>query len=370
MKVAQLLYAGLGGHGSVAFSLLDADKDQKWLPCMFFVGIEPLSPAYAQKCEEDSVEYSYIRTASGKPWRTWSRIFRDIQISRPDAIILHSSSSVLPCLLYKWLRGIPLVVVEHQPNALKRRSEWFFSYLSMLLADKVVLLTPAYKKELKVRLNRWFRENKVRVIPNGIDTKRFTPPEQVPKQAHTVRLGMAARFTSTKRQDVLVQMMSELRRREPEIDWQLSLAGDGENWRNIKKTTTTSNLEDCINMPGQLDETELINWFQSLDIYIHASEGETLSTALLQAMAAGLPILASDVPGIRNLIATEISCGLLADNQTPESFASLVIQLSKDAVTCAVLGSAGRQLATSTYSQDEMFAGYMKLLQTPADKAK
>ena len=43
MKVAQILYSGLGGHGSVAFSLIDADKDSEWKPKMGFVGVEPLS---------------------------------------------------------------------------------------------------------------------------------------------------------------------------------------------------------------------------------------------------------------------------------------------------------------------------------------
>lgn len=370
MKVAQLLYAGLGGHGSVAFSLLDADEKQEWLPCMVFVGIEPLLPAYAKKCKTQAIEYSYIQSISGKPWRNWRKIFNDLNGFLPNAIILHSPSSLLPCFWYSWLRGIPLVVVEHQSNGLKRRSDWIFSYLSMLLADKVVLLTPVYKHELKGRLGWWFRKKKVNVIPNGIDSQKFIAFSQAPNRGRSVRVGMASRFTSTKRQDVLVSMMRKLIHREPDIDWQLSLAGDGENCMRIKELISNNNLEYCISMPGQLDESELIKWFQSLDIYLHASEGETLSTALLQAMGTGVPIVASDVPGIRNLIATEMPCGLLADDQSPESFANLVIQLSKDVGISTALGSTGRQLAISIYSQDAMFAGYTKLLQAHAQKEK
>jgi glycosyltransferase involved in cell wall biosynthesis len=363
LRVAQFLYSGLGGHGSVVFSLLNADIHKQWHPLLGFVGIEPVSAPYINTCVANGVAYKYFEATVGKPWRTWLSIVQWLNSCRPDTILIHSVSLLLPCLLHSYLRGIPLVAIEHQANALKHRREWVFSYLAMLLADKVVLLTPSYKQELKERLGWWFRESKVQVIPNGIDTVRFKPQSRLVNRGElSIRMGMASRFIPGKRQDVLVAMMTELRQREPSIDWQLSLAGDGASRACIEKMVKKSNLDDCINLPGQLDEPELINWYQSLDIYIHASEGETLSTAILQAMASGLPIVASDVPGIRSLIAAEVECGLLADQQTPAHFAKLVIQLSNDALVRSLLGSVGRQLAASTYSQDEMFAGYTALL--------
>lgn len=362
IQVVQFLYSGLGGHGSVVFSLLNADVHKQWCPLLGFVGIEPLSVSYTNTCAAAGIAHKYFAATVGKPWRTWLRIVQWLNSCRPDAILMHSVSLLLPCLVHSYLRGVPLVVVEHQANALKRRSEWVFSYLAMLLADKVVLLTPAYKQELKTRLGWGFRESKVKVIPNGIDTTKFTPHSRLVNQRkRSIRMGMASRFTPTKRQDVLVAMMNELRQCEPNIEWQLSLAGNGEKWGAIQKLVKNSNLENCIDLPGQIDEPELIKWYQSLDIYIHASEGETLSTALLQAMASGLPIVGSDVPGIRNLIASDVECGLLADQQIPESFAKLVIRLSKDRTVGDVLGIAGRNLAVSTYGQDKMFASYMNL---------
>ena len=362
MKVVQLLYSGMGGHGSVAFSLLNADKEHKWQPVMCFLGIEPLLSAYQRLCSDRGIEHQYFNATSGKPWRTWLKIYKWLNVCRPDAIILHSSTALLPCFFYSFRRGATLVMVEHQPNALKRSAEWLFSFLAMLLADRVIVLTAKYRKELQERLGIYFCSNKIRLVPNGIDTTRFMRPDKPLIHSKTVRLGMAARFTTMKRQDILLEMIEELRRVRPEINWQLSLAGGGENWHSVCHEVQSRNLWGCISLPGQLDEPELIRWFQGQDIYLHASEGETLSTSLLQAMASGLPVVASDVLGIRDLLGGEPICGVLIGDQSPLGFAEAVMELASSASYAEALALSGRRLVVSSYSQDEMFSGYVEAL--------
>jgi glycosyltransferase involved in cell wall biosynthesis len=366
LKVAQIIYSGMGGHGSVAFSLIDADSNADWRPLMGFFGIEPLSRAYAKKCQMRGISYEYFAALSGKSWRAWPRIFRWLIDANPEAIVLHSVTALLPCLMYSRRREAPLVVVEHQPNALKSRSEWVFSCLAMLLADRVVVLTPDYDQELRARVGLFYRAGKVQIIPNGIDTSRFRPAIHAVNQRGPIWLGMAARFTRTKRQDMLIEMLAELRRREPGTDWRLNLAGDGEVWESIKRTAQAKGLDASVNLPGQLDEEQLIEWYHSINIYLHASEGETLSTSLLQAMASGLPIVASDVPGIRNLVYGETICGVLVDGQSPQGFAEAVIRLVNEPKVAAGLGEAGRQLVEEHYSQNQMFATYSSLIRNNA----
>jgi glycosyltransferase involved in cell wall biosynthesis len=362
MKVAQLLYAGLGGHGSVAFSLLDADKKQEWMPVMGFLGIEPLLPVYAKICNESGIAYKYFPAISGKPWKTWRGVASWMKQSCPDAVILHSPTLLLPCLWYSKRYGVPLIIVEHQANALKRRTDWAVSCLGMLLADGVVLLTPDYKTEMKKRLSIFYREQNIRIIPNGINTELFVPHFRSSEHARGVRLGMAARFTHTKRQDVLVNMMEDLQRRMPEIDWQLSLAGDGENRENIVRLIEVKGMGESVELTGQLNERELITWYQSLNIYLLASDGETMNTSLIQAMATGLPIVASDVPGISNFVDREEQFGLLVQAQSPQGFADAVLELVENPLLCKRMEVAGRFLVKKSYSHDKMFADYRELL--------
>ena len=359
--MAQILYSGMGGHGSVAFSLIDADSNANWQPLMGFFGIEPLSPAYAEKCRRRGIPFEYFPALPGKSWRAWPQIFRWLAAARPDEIILHSVTALLPCLLFARKGKTRVVVVEHQPNALKSPSEWVFSRAAMLLADRVIVLTHDYDQEMRKRLGLFYRAKKVQIIPNGIDTSRFGSINHSPNQSGSIRLGMAARFTGTKRQDVLVEMFEELRRREPQIDWRLSLAGDGVNREHIKRITQAKGLSEYVNFPGRLNEEALIEWYNALNIYLHASEGETLSTSLLQAMASALPIVASNVSGISNLVSGVTTCGVLVEGQSSHGFADSVIRLIKEPNFAAALGASARRLVEQSYGHNQMFAMYMSL---------
>ncbi len=346
----------------MAFSLLNADKDHSWQPIIGFLGIEPLLPAYAEYCAASSVPYEYFAATAGKPWKTWQSIARWLEGCSPDAIILHIPTALLPCLFHVYRRGAMLVVVEHTPNALKTRSEWLFSLLAMRLVKRVVLLTPDYQQEIKRQLGFFYCSRKVQVIPNGIDTMRFVPQRCSQGDRRSVQLGMAARFTSTKRQEILVLMMSELYKLDPGINWQLSLAGGGENLELVRDIVLGQGLEHCVRLSGQLDETELINWYRSLDVYLHASDGETLSTSLLQAMSMALPIVASGVPGIQNLLLGESICGVLVEDQSPGGFAKAVYEIFKNPTNASALGLSARRLAVSSYSQSEMFRDYAEII--------
>jgi glycosyltransferase involved in cell wall biosynthesis len=364
VAVAQILYSGMGGHGSVAFSLLDADLKREWRPFLGFFGVEPLSPAYAEQCRARGISQRYFSARPGKSWRAWGAIFGWLSDIDPKAVILHSLTALIPCLIYSRRRNARLIVVEHQPNALKSRSEWAFSLLAMLLADGVVTLTPDYDRELRQRLGPLYRAEKVRVIANGVDVSRFVPADRSVRRAGSIRLGMAARFTATKRQDALVVMLSELCRRQPGIDWRLSLAGGGVTREAVMQSAQAAGLGARVEFPGQLNEDELIAWLGSLDIYLHASQGETLSTSLLQAMASGLPIIASNVPGIENLIAGETECGILVEGQSPQGFADAVLSLFEQPEEMRRLGARARRLAEDSYDSRLMFSRYNRLIES------
>lgn len=361
-KVVQILYSGLGGHGSVAFSLARAKGAEQWLNVFGFVGVEPLLPAYRDFCTRNGFDFASFSAPPGRPWRQWGAIFRWLRKIRPDAIILHSPPSLPPILGFTLVSGIRPVVVEHQPNALKKRSDWIFGAIAMLAARNIVLLTPVYRAEMRAKFRAIFRSNKVELIPNGIDICKFRPMPVRRGEESKVRLGMAARFTRAKRQDTLIDMMSTLMQRRPDIDWCLELPGDGETHEEIAKRVKAFGLESRVVLPGNLDELELASWYKTLDIYLHASDGETLSTSMLQAMATGLPIVGSNVEGIRGLLTGSEVCGILARNGDPCDFAHAVIDLVSDTERSKLLGRKGRKLCENEFSTNKMRTSYELLL--------
>jgi glycosyltransferase involved in cell wall biosynthesis len=362
MKVAQILYSGLGGHGSVAFSLLDADVYGEWQNVLGFVGVEPLLSAYRDQCLRRGINFAYFGAPPSRPWRTWGSLYRWLRNARPDAVILHSPPSLLPALAYALVSGVGPVVVEHQPNALKRPSDWVFGAAAMVLAKRVVVLSPGYRRELRGALSWCFKDAKVVTIPNGIDTRKFRPTEQAPRARLEIRLGMAARFTHAKRQDVLLDVLQELLQLRPDLEWHLDLAGDGETWSNVAAKARAKNLDGRVTLLGILDEDGLAVWLRSLDIYLHATAGETLSTSILQAMACQLPIVSSDVAGVRELIGNDPACGLLVAHQDPRGFARAVLELIDDRAAAKALARAAREYSISVYANELMFSRYRGLL--------
>lgn len=362
MKVIQILYSGLGGHGSVAFSLLDAARTAgAWSNELMFVGIEPVLGEYERICQSGAIPHQYVRVTAGRAWTAWPAVYRALRRSRPEAIVLHSVKTILPCALYARWHGIPLVAVEHQPNALKHRGEWWASRLVMRLADSVVVLTEDYRAQLREGLGDRWVEGKVHLIPNGIDTTAFAPGATAPAGDRPRRIGMAARMTGMKRQDLLIGAMALLRDRDGPGAWRLSLAGDGETLPALRSQVADLGLGDVVEFPGYLGESALRDWFGSLDVYAHASEGETLSTSLLQALAMGLPILGSDVPGIDNLLAAGGGAGLVVP-QTAAAFAEACLRVRAEPVLEAELRGRARALAVAEFSQVAMFQRYDRVL--------
>jgi glycosyltransferase involved in cell wall biosynthesis len=200
------------------------------------------------------------------------------------------------------------------------------------------------------------------VIANGIDTDAYSPIGAGSSDGQPVIIGMASRITGIKRHDLLIDAMAVLRNQGGRIDWRLSLAGDGDTLAALQAKVSELQLDDIVAFPGYLGENELKQWFNTLDIYAHASEGETLSTSILQALAMGLPIVGSDVAGISNLLAEGNGAGLVVA-QTPEAFANAFRRINDEPGLADDMRRRARHLAVNKYSQARMFRSYDQLLE-------
>jgi len=98
---------------------------------MGFIGIELLTAAYAETCRRQNIPYRYFCAVSGQPWRSWLGILRWLEEGKPETVLLHSITALLPCWRYARKNGVRLVTVEHTPNVVKTRGEWMFSALTM-----------------------------------------------------------------------------------------------------------------------------------------------------------------------------------------------------------------------------------------------
>jgi glycosyltransferase involved in cell wall biosynthesis len=362
LKVAQLLYSGLGGHGSVAFSLIAGDAEHRWSNALCFIGIEPLLPAYETRCRQLDIPYVYAAVRAGRPWQSWGKVRRWLDDEGPDALIVHSTAVLPPCVTYARRHRIPLIMVEHQAVALKRRRDWLLTVIAMTFADRIVMLTPAFAEAMRKRIGPFYRKRKAAIVPNGVDLELFAPA--TPRPDGPFRIGMAARFTGSKRHDLLIEIVRRLKQRAPAVAWQLTFAGAGETQDRMR--LLAAELGDSVAFEGNLDEAKLADWYRSLRLYALASDGEAFSTSIVQAMASGLPVIASDVIGIRSQVTDEF--GSLLPNGDPDSWMEAIISQLKDTELANVRGRRARRICEELYSAKAMHEAYDELIRDAAQR--
>lgn len=364
-RIVQVLYSGLGGHAAVALPLVEAGgADDPWQHHFLFYGIEPVAPGYTRQCERLSVEYSYVAARQGRPWAGWPDLMRALRAARPDVVILHSIKTVVPARFAT--RGIPLLAVEHQANALKTRADWGASIAAQCLADRVVTLSPDYRTALALRLGPLFRPARTALVPTGINVAPFSGDRPVPASGGPTRIGMAGRFSPTKAQEVLVTALARLRREHPGRDCRLSLAGEGTHHAAMGAAVRAAGLGDRVEMPGHIAPDLLPAWFATLDLYAHASDGETLSTSILQAMAAGVPVVASDVAGISDLLGPpgpgEAPLARLVPARDADAFAAALAVDMREPDAARTRAVRARAHVLERHSLETMRAGYAVLV--------
>ena len=360
MKILHVLYSGMGGHGNVFFSMVKADTSGSFQYEALFNGIEDIRSEYIEKCSRLGITWNFVKKKPGLDIGFYKNLIAAIKKSDAEIIFLHGSTQVLwaklAIVLGKQKRL--LIVRETQANLLKTKQDWVWLKTAMLFAGKIIFLSENYKQEIKKKLSFLYRENKIEVIPNGIDLEKFKPVLKINK--NKIVLGMQSRLVKIKDHITLLQAFALVSARNSHANYMLKIAGDGEYRTTLEGCARGLNITQNVEFTGMLNEDDLVDFIQSLDIYIHASLGETMSTAIMQAMACEVPIIASDVDGISNMIENG-KTGILVPVKNKNKLAEEMERLVNDTKLQYTLGKNALQYAKEHFSNQEMFNKYKAL---------
>ncbi len=361
MKIVHLLYSGLGGHGNVFFSMVSANQNTEIKFSAIFNGVEQLRTEYAIQCNLNNIDYQYVKKRKGIDIGFYFRLYRAIKKMKPSIILVHGSSSIFPVWLYKLFnKGIKKIAIrETQANHLKTLREWFWLAISMLISDRIVFLSNEYNDQIKSKFGWLYRKNKIVVIPNGIDLDLFKPIKKT--FVNEFVFGMQSRLVSIKDHITMIAAFAQLVNNNPSKKLKLLIAGIGNQQRNLEKQVKQLGMEKHVKFVGLISEVEMPDFIHQLDVYIHSSFGETMSTAIMQAMACKKPIIASDVPGINNMIQHE-NTGLLVPVKDTGALHYAMIRLMGDQDLSINLATNAYNIAVDKFSNTLMLNQYKNLV--------
>ncbi len=360
MKILHIAFSGLGGHGNVFFSMADADKEKQHQFEIIFFGNEEVREGYIQKAKQRNIPSYFVKRKPGFDFESYRQIEKIIRQTMPDIIFLHSSSYIFAVkkAILSIGKKIKIIVRETQPNHLKTKLNWLGLCVSLITATKVVFLSTEYRDVIKKRLSLFYSEKRTAVIPNGVDLDVYKPAE---KNEHTgINIGMQSRLSETKDHATLIDAFARVLQSMTDSTAKLYIAGDGVYKSALEKQVKDLHIGHAVEFTGMLEETDLPQFINSLDIYVHATLGETMSTAIMQVMACRMPIIASDVLGVNNMIKHNEN-GLLVPAKNAERLSTAILQLIKDARLATELADNAFTFATENYSNKKMLQRYNEI---------
>jgi len=353
IKVIQTLYSGLGGHANVAFSLLESDFGNWFNNIVVFYGIEDTLIDYQNKVDQLELTNYSIKKKPKQYLQALNQFYHILEKEQPDRIIIHNSELILTAIKYRnKFKKCKVIYVEHQENHTKPFIGRFLSKYALKRADSVVCLNENYKQELT---DKYTVKTNLKIISNGINAEKYLPSEL---GNSVVTIGMASRLVDSKEHLTLLDAFSKVLTLNPNL--KLKIAGIGELEDSIKSHTKQLGISDSVIFLGLLDEDSMLNFYQTIDLYVHATVAETLSTSILQAMSCGLPIITSNISN--NLVLIDHETGLLYQTGNAEDLHSKIELVIAQYPQVKKLGENAREKVVSNFSNAIMAENYRNLL--------
>ncbi len=220
---------------------------------------------------------------------------------------------------------------------------------------KVVAISDSVKEHLVKDF--LLDEQKIELIYNGIDLSRFTSESSFSKAALRRKfglkgspiIGIIARLSEVKGHIYLIQAMKEILEFYPKA--QLFIAGDGKIKDELVKLARRLGVFENIVFVAEISDT--VEALSVMDIFVMPSLNEGLGLSLMEAMAFGLPVIGSNVGGIKTLIQDGYS-GVLVPAADSLSIAGAVVELLKDQKRAQYLGGNARNFINHKFSEEEM----------------
>ncbi len=174
-------------------------------------------------------------------------------------------------------------------------------------------------------------------IPSGIDPGEFFLPHQEPEA--TPLIVSVARFHPVKRHRDILEALERLSERG--IEFRGVFAGGGPELPKVRALANERGLGDAVAFPGDMSREELRSLLGRADIFIMVSDWEGLPRSVMEAMAAGLPVVGTDVNGINELVVNG-DTGLLVPPRDTEAIANALARLLQDREMRVDMGQRGQ----------------------------
>jgi glycosyltransferase involved in cell wall biosynthesis len=278
-----------------------------------------------------------------------AKLWQRLQKEKIDLLLLLTAIPNIWGRLFGKLAGLPCIIGNVRSNTANRQHErWLWPLAHHLICNNQVLerlLTNAYN----------IPPQRLTMIPNGVDTNFFKPPLNS-RTAENLKILSIGRLVPDKDQGTLIRAFQLVLHDHPKAE--LWLLGDGPRQNYLEQLMQQLlPAGRAFLLPGQAD---IRPFLQQAGVFVLSSAIEALPNVVLEAMAAGLPVVATDVGGIPEAVVPG-KTGWLVPSREPALLAEALSKLLADEAKRRTFGRAGRERVERNFSLNRMVSRYEAL---------
>lgn len=318
---------------------------------------------YEELCRR-GIEPILLEAKGSFNWRYLKALVALICSERVDLIQSHLLGSNVYCALAGLITRKPVIATFHGAvdiGSSERLKGLKFAAIN-LGASSIVAVSDSLRKNIVNRTP--LKYDKTSVVYNGINTDDFrrSPSNAIRTKMgwnrQDIIVGCLGNIRSAKAYDVLLHAAALLKQHKPKLYFVIAGAGKGHLYDELLDLKNCLELDDTVHFVGfNADPAEFLS---NLDLFLLPSISEGFSIATIQAMAAGLPVIATRSGGPEEIV-THQKNGWLIPPNSPEAIAQAVAKLSADPDLRESLAKNGREHATQTFDIRSMLNSYQAL---------
>ncbi len=241
---------------------------------------------------EKTAEVRYLAIKGKNLLKNYLRVSNELKAFNPDVVHAHLVGQ-LYSVPWGLLHNVPIIITAHTKpeKAFIKKIEWLISYG---VKHKKVWIVAVSEKNLYL-VNKFFKgsEQQCLCINNGINTKKFYRADH--KLFTFINV---ARQDENKNQVAIIHAFQRIYNHNKGVH--LILAGDGPCHEMLVDEVEKLQLNNAIDLPGEVENVD--DYYAVSDVYIQASHREAMPMSVLEALAVGLPIISTDVGGLRDVV--------------------------------------------------------------------